>query len=125
MKNSKGNYESYVKVFHESKSELNWWIQNIQFSVKHFVPSAATQVIYSDVSDIGWGAWENERYTGRNWSKLERIYHINLKEMIAVEFSLKSYARKYQVIRLYIDKTCVVSILENMGTSHNKDINKK
>ena len=95
LKNSKGNYESYVKVSHESKSELNWWIQNIQFSVKHFVPSAATQVIYSDVSDIGWGAWENERYTGRNWSKLEKIYHVNLKEMIAVEFSLRSYARKY------------------------------
>ena len=30
-KNSKYNYESYVKVSHESKLELNWWMQKIQF----------------------------------------------------------------------------------------------
>lgn len=45
--------------------------------------------------------------------------------MIAVECSLKCYARKSHVIRVYIRNTCVVSILKNMGTLHNKKWNKK
>lgn len=45
--------------------------------------------------------------------------------MIAVECSLKCYARKSHAIRVYIHNTCVVSILKNMGTLHNKKWNKK
>ena len=125
LKDSKGNYESYVKVPHESKSEFNLWTQNIQFSVKPIVPPDATQVRYNDASHIRWDAWEDKRYTGENWSESERIYHINLKEMISVEFSLKCDARKSQAIRLYIGNTCAVSILKHMGTPHNKELNKK
>ena len=122
LKNSKGNCESYVKVSHQSKSKRNWWIQNMQFSVKPIVPADVTQVIYSDVSDIGWDAWENERYTGGKWCQLERIYHIKLKKMITVDFRFKCFARKSQVIRLYIDKICVVSVLKILC---NNELNEK
>ena len=59
-----------------------------------------------------------------NSYKLERMYHINLKEVIAVEFNLKCLARKPQVMRLYIGKKFVKSGLKNMGTPHNNELNK-
>ena len=42
-----------------------------------------------------------------------------------VEFILECYARKSQVICLYINDTCVVSILKNMCTLHKNELNEK
>ena len=47
--------------------------------------------------------------------------------MLAVYFSLKSFARNFSnvALKIHIDNTAVVSILKNMGTSHNELLNKK
>ena len=50
--------------------------------------------IYSDASDTGWGAHFQGRNTGGNWS-LEEYFHINVKEMLAVYFSLKYVAKDF------------------------------
>ena len=58
-----------------------------------------------------------DQNTGGNWSVNEVTYHINIKEMLAnVSLLLKNfliYPSKY------FDNTTAISVLKNMGTSHN------
>ena len=47
--------------------------------------------------------------------------------MLAVYFTLKCFAKDFSnlTVIIHIDNTTVISILKNMGTSHNKLLNKK
>lgn len=81
--------------------------------------------------------WSNIQWSVRFWMEclgkvhrrklvwIREIYYINLKEMRDVEFILECYSRKSQVIRLYINNTCVVSILKNMCPLHKNELNEK
>ena len=45
--------------------------------------------------------------------------------MLAVKFALKSFVKEFPNIsfKMFIDNTTVISILKNMGTSHNFHLN--
>ena len=66
-----------------------------------------------------------DQNTGGNWSVNEVTYHINIKEMLAVKFALKSFVKEFSnvSIKIFIDNTTVISVLKNMGTSHNFHLN--
>ena len=38
--------------------------------------------------------------TGGNWSVHEVTYHINIKEMLAVKFALKSFAKEFSIVSI-------------------------
>ena len=67
------------------------------------------------------GAYMTDQNTGGKWSVNEVTYHINIKEMVAVKFALKSFVKEFSdvSIKIFIDNTTVISVLKNMGTSHN------
>ena len=55
------------------------------------------------------------------------FFYINIKEVLAVYFSLKCFAKDFSnsALKIYIDSTALVSILKYMGTYHNELLNKK
>ena len=126
LKESKDNYEGYVKINSKSKKELNWWELHLPTMYKNIKQEPACMVIYTDASNKGWGAICDKAESGGNWALSEQKYHINIKEMLAVLFGLKCFASEVSniSIQLNIDNTSVVSVLKNMGTSHNKKLNK-
>ena len=71
------------------------------------------------------GAYMTDQNTGGKWSVNEVTYHINIKEMVAVKFALKSFVKEFSnvSIKIFIDNTTVISVLKNMGTSHNFHLN--
>ena len=127
LQKSKYNYEAYVELFQESITELTWWQENLPNMFNKISEDPPTVNIYSDTSDTGWGVHFQGRNTGGNWSLEEKYYHINVKEMLAAYFSLKCFAKDFSdlILKTHIDNTPVVSILKNMGTSHNELLNKK
>ena len=66
-----------------------------------------------------------DQNTGGNWLVNEVTYHISIKEMLAVKFSLKSFVKEFSnvSIKIFIDNTAVISVLKHMGTSHNFHLN--
>ena len=80
-----------------------------------------TLEIYSDASDVGWGALVNGNTAGGLWSLNEMQHHINFEEILAVFFALKCFAinKRNLSVKVHIDNTTVVAILKHMGTSHN------
>ena len=90
--------------------------------IHHKTPSVC---IYSDASNLAWGSSLGEQETGGHWNDAEINYHINTKEILAVYFSLKSFASKFKSIsvKLCIDNTTIVAAICHMGTSHSDIIN--
>ena len=114
LQKRKYNYEAYVKLFQESITELTWWQQNLPNMFNKISEDPPTVNIYSDASDTGWGAHFQGRNTGGNWSLEEKYYHINVKEMLAVYFFLKCFAKDFSnlTVKIHIDNLAVVSILK-------------
>ena len=126
LTHSLGRYEAITTLTCEAREELHWWVHNLSTSYSPIVRESPKIEIFTDASNVGWGAHFNDTSTQGSWSKEENTLHINIKEMLAVYFGLKSLAINVQNanIRLNIDNTTSVSILKHMGTSHNTDLNK-
>ena len=64
--------------------------------------------------------------TGGHWDESEIDCHINIKEILAVKFSLNSFVSHFKSIsvKIYIDNTTIVAAIRHMGTSHSDIINK-
>ena len=119
------NYEAFTTISGEAMEELNWWLQNLPNAFAPIIIESPKLEIFTDASNEGWGASFNGKVTQGTWSIDEDDLHINVKEMLAVLFGLKSLLKdvKDVNIRLNIDNTATVSIIKHMGTSHNDDLN--
>ena len=82
--------------------------------------------IYSDASNDAWGSYMCNKETGGHWDESEIDCHINIKEILAVKFSLKRFVSHFKSIsvKIYIDNTTIVAAIRHMGTSHSDIINK-
>ena len=71
LKIANGDFDKQMRLSEQTKSDINWWLENIDtmFAPLHLPPIAYT--IYTDSSDIGWGVvFENKR-TGGPWEEVE------------------------------------------------------
>ena len=59
-----GNYDSPLNLSTESRSELTWWVNNIDPSSKNIVQSKPDLTLTTDASTRGWGAVYGEQKTG-------------------------------------------------------------
>ena len=62
----------------------------------------------------GGGAYMRDQNTGDNCSVNEVKFHINIKEILAVKFALKSFAKEFSniSIKIFIGNTPVISVLK-------------
>lgn len=93
LKKSFGNYNAYMNVTNNMKSELNWWSDNIHSQNRIIDRGNADISITTDTSLEGWGAVEtfdgNIKANGR-WNQEEKVYHINYLEHLAILYALKA-----------------------------------
>ena len=112
------NYNALVDLTPSAKSDLSWWVTTLQTPQgSPIVPPIADLTISSDASKQGWGAsWGSQR-TGGLWSEKESQDHINVLELRAAFFALKSFlpTQTNKVICLKLDNTTAVSYLNNLG----------
>ena len=127
LSKAKGNFEASMILSDEAKVELNWWLNNIKSSFKNIQPTLIDIDLYSDASKTCWGAALGDQSTGGNWCKQEASAHINELEMKAEYFALKSFALQLsgKHVKLTIDNSTTVFVINNMGTSHNYRLNTK
>ena len=124
LKQSKGNYDGHMNISKNSVCELNWWLHNVNTSFNTIEIPPVDAVVYSDASLQGWGAALGEQSTGGGWAQSEKN-HINILELKAALFALKSFASeiKEKHVKIMIDNSSAVFIINNMGTSHNDTCN--
>ncbi|XP_028417151.1 uncharacterized protein LOC114541427 [Dendronephthya gigantea] len=55
LQRNKGNYDAIMHLTKDSRSELTWWIQNIETSYKNITVSNPDITLTTDASTKGWG----------------------------------------------------------------------
>ena len=123
---SKGDYDASTQLLPNARAELVWWSHTIPVAFSPIIIAAPTLEIFTDASNEGWGAQYDGMTTQGSWSTHEVALHINVKEMLAVLFGLKSLLKDiHQVnVKLNIDNTTAVGVIKHMGTSHSDDLNR-
>ena len=106
-------------------TDITWWIENLDHS-SGFLSLPLFQVtIFSDASPLGWGAVLGDVSTNGRLFPLELVLHINGHKILAAYFAIKSFTSQVENkhIRLMVDHTTAVAVINHMGTNHSDDCN--
>lgn len=130
LKNNNNNYDKTMLIDPCIKQEISWWIKSIGGSNRDIKTKPYSVEIFSDASRTGWGGFCGGSGTHGFWSKEERRYHINVLELLAAYYALKTFARNLtnSNILLRIDNVTAISCINKMGSVQFKnlhDISKK
>ena len=112
-----------MTVSNQGIIEMNWWLCNLRHSFNVICHPPVDVTLYSDASLMGWGAVMDNISTGGRWSTVEARKHINYLELLAALFALKCFHTSLsgKHVKLMIDNTTAVAVINNMGTCHSVD----
>lgn len=118
LKLSQGNYNDTMLVSNESKEELKWWLEAIQKSKNDLRTDNFSLEIFSDASLSGWGAYCRGKSVFGWWTMSQTKHHINILELHAIFFGLKSFASNLKNCSILIrtDNTTALSYVNRMGS---------
>ena len=125
LRKSKGDFEAIMCIDSESKSDLTWWIKNLDCAFKKVSQGNPKLIVQSDASKQGWGAKCGNITAGGRWTEQEKLCHINELEILAVLFALKSLCNNVYNIHIQIqsDNTTTVCYINSMGGSKSRKCN--
>ena len=120
LKSANGNFDAVMSA---SKLDLHWWVSSLSTACRFVNRGFPTCVITTDASGIEWGASMGEVTTQGLWSLEEHRLHINVLELLAVQFSLSALLLSVhdQHVRVESDNTTVISYINSMGGCHSVD----
>ena len=100
-----------------SVEELKWWVSHIPHAKRHISHGLPSVIIQSDASKRACGAVFEGQEIGGRWIASEASRHINILELEAAFFALKSFGDKITGahIQLHLDNTTAVAYINNMG----------
>lgn len=64
LKQNRGYFDARMELSASAKSDLQWWVDNIQQSEKKISPPNPDIVITTNASKQGWGAVRDHHTTG-------------------------------------------------------------
>ena len=120
-----GNFDKTMTISSHALVDVKWWLNNIDKSYGLIRQTPPEGQIYSDASPLGWGAAFGNITRNGKWLPSELSYHINTCELLAAYFALNCFISdvKNKHIKLMIDNTTAVAVINHMGTSHSDDCN--
>ena len=124
---NKGDFDASLILTDDNKSDIQWWLDNLETSYKLINHGTPQIVLYTDSSLLGSGAFNETSWlrTGGQWSAAEKESHINILELKACFLGLKSLCADIQNshIRINMDNICGVSYIHHFG-GKTKQLNK-
>ena len=122
---SKGNFDDNMRLSEDTRREIRWWLANIPHVynvISHGLPSFT---LTTDASLSGWGSSFSQQTHRGTWSEIEKNNHINYLELSALFLGLQAYCKSLNDthIRVRLDNTTAVAVINHMGTSHPSQCN--
>lgn len=117
LKEVGGNFDKWIAITHDMKIDLLWWLNHIAVQSRNIFRESAEIDLYTDASNLGWGASLNHQQINGRWSLSETDLHINEKELKAILFALHSFASQLRGkhIKVFCDNTTAVHYVNEMG----------
>ena len=121
LKSHHENFDADIRLSKYATTDITQWIETLDYS-SGFLSLPLFQVtIFSDASPLGWGAVLGDVSTCGRWFPSELDHHINIREILAAYFTVKSFTSQIENkhIRLMVDNTTPVAVINHMGTNHS------
>lgn len=118
LNRSSDDYDANIVLSVKSKDEISWWVKNVQkYNGKPIINKPPTVWIETDASKSGWGAKFDNNCIGGRWTISESFSHINILELKAVFFALRSFFSGYKNVHIGIksDNITAVTYINDMG----------
>ena len=117
LKDNFGNFEKFTMLSDKSKEEISWWLENVQSSPQNISIKKPDFILECDASNIGWGVRFGDTSAQGHWLPEETDCHINVLELKAVFFGLKSFFNDSVDIHIRVksDNTTAVAYINNFG----------
>ena len=82
--------------------------------------------LWSDASDVGWGAHLGEQVVSGLWSPEERLSSINHRELLAVFYALQHFLPlvRNTSVAVFADNTTALAYLKNQGGTRSAVLNR-
>ncbi|KAJ8913785.1 hypothetical protein NQ315_002691 [Exocentrus adspersus] len=122
-----GNYDKVMPVPASLDQHITWWLNILNGHPKLFFKQTDFVIeIFTDASPTGWGAFAKGEKTHGFWPKSKSKEHINVLELWAAFYGLKSFANEMCNCRilLRLDNTTAVSNLNRMGGVKYEHLNR-
>lgn len=129
LRYSQFNFNCTMSLNEDCRTDLVWWVDNIDKSGCKMYHNNFSLEIFSDASRSGWGASCGLKYTRGFWDTSFKERHINYLELMAAFLALKSFAKDFSEcdILLRSDNKTVIALINRMGSSkysHLHDLTK-
>ena len=100
-------------------ADLQWWSVESHLLVG-LSPLDLPQpglALYTDASDLGWGAFLADDHLSGLWSPEFSLYSINRRELLAVLYGVRGFLPVFrsQSVSLFVDNMTALSYLRNQG----------
>ena len=118
LKFAKGNFDKKMKVSQAGKIDILSWTNNTEDSFSPIQIPNFTYLLKTDVSKSGWDAIFDKEATSGHFAPDESLLHINVVELKAVSFGLKSLRSHLRQTHINVlsDNTTAVCPINNMGS---------
>ena len=126
LKISRGNFNASMTLSNEARTDISWWLQNINNSGKSVNYSDPDLVIFSDASELGWGASMDDHHIGGRWDDHEKFLHINVLELKAIYYAIRSFCKNKNLhVKIMTDNTTALAYVKHMGGVRSVECNEQ
>lgn len=117
LKYNRGNFDALMQISEKAKVDLFWWTNNVSSSLAYIRTKNPDVSLYSDASNLGWGAFSGPEKIQGEWNQEELDLHINAKELLAILYGLQFlHSDKINItVHILTDNTTAVSHINRMG----------
>ncbi|VDL82191.1 unnamed protein product [Nippostrongylus brasiliensis] len=118
-------FDRAVCINEDLATDLAWFRDCLQNHARYpFIRCSPDISISTDASKQGWGAVCCGKGTGGRWSREESLRHINILELQAAFFGLKSFGSGWRDINvlLELDNTTAIAYLKRCGGTTNETL---
>ena len=126
LKINKGNFDKKTSIDSHGKQDIIWWKNNILGSFNTIRIGNPSFTITTDASTTGWGAVFKNTSTGGQFSITKTLMHINVVELKAIFFGLRSLCGHIcdSHIKILSGNTTTVHCINNIGSCRSIDCDK-
>ena len=111
----------------EIHQDLLWWLSRERLEQGISLEQVSPQLdLWSDASDVGWGAHLGDQVASGRWSSEELHSSINHRELLAIFYALQHFLPlvRSTSVAVYADNTTAVAYLRHQGGTRSALLNR-
>jgi hypothetical protein len=122
------DFDAFMSISDTVKLDLQWWLDNLDSVVAPILEPYPDLVIHTDASLQGHGFFvpESKLKAGYRWQPNEAHLHINVLELLAIEYALLAVCSDFsdKHIRIMCDNTTAIAAIRKQGSTRTPIMNK-